>query len=207
MTAARVSKPTSLRDRQREATRAWIRKAARTSFMRDGVRAVSMEAIAAEAGIRRATLYLYYPGKNALLLDLLEQSLRATDRIYLRLRDLPEVTRGSVRQWLADYLREVEQHSSAVDLFRSAILSDEKLREILRGHVSRTIELLADRFKSFELTGPVDAKLMRRRFEAELMVREIEAFCAEARLPDYHLDREAGLDVLADRLFAMVKSG
>lgn len=44
-----------------------ILDAARSVFERDGVRDGSMSAIAKSAGIGRATLYRYYPGKDALL--------------------------------------------------------------------------------------------------------------------------------------------
>jgi len=207
MNAVAPVPPGTLRDQQREASRAHIRKAARTCFLRDGVGDVTMEAVAAEAGIRRATLYLYYPGKNALLLDLLEQSLRATDRIYLRLRDLPRLDLAAVRGWLAYYLREVEAHAGAVDLFRSAILPDEKLRQLLREHNERTIELLAPRYACFDLSGLTGAERERRRFRAETLLSTIEKFCSEARLADYHLDREIGLDVLSEKLLAELAEG
>lgn len=207
MTRLVEDEPETLRGQRREASRAWIRKAARACFVREGAGNVSMEAVAAEAGIRRATLYLYYPGKNALLLDLLEQSLRATDRIYERLRDLPDLNLGAVRQWLASYLREVTEHSGAIDLFRSEILPDENLRVMLREHIQRAIEILGSRHTGFNLAAVTGHDQARRRFAAEMVLGTVEAFCAEARLSDYHLDREAGLDVLSERLFAMLTGG
>jgi len=140
-----TAQPTTLRDQRRETTRAWIRKAARVCFEREGAGNVSMEMVAAEAGIRRATLYLYYPGKNALLLDLLAQSLRATHRIYQQLRDLSEPNLVQVRHWLASYAAEVAEHSAAVDLFRADIHSNAELRQMLRQHIERTMSLLGER--------------------------------------------------------------
>jgi len=192
----------SLREHQRAATRSFIRKAARACFLREGAGNVSMEMVAAEAGIRRATLYLYYPGKNALLLDLLDRGLRATDRIYERLRDLPEVDFGTVRAWLAGYLDEVMQHSATVDLFRSEILPSDELHEIVGDHISRTIALLGARFGGFDLSRPDRA---RRAIRAELAIREVESFCSEARRADYPLDRDLALDIVAERLLAMLE--
>jgi len=202
-----TAQPTTLRDQRRETTRAWIRKAARVCFEREGAGNVSMEMVAAEAGIRRATLYLYYPGKNALLLDLLAQSLRATHRIYLQLRDLSEPNLVQVRHWLASYAAEVAEHSAAVDLFRADIHSNAELRLMLRQHIERTMSLLGERYACFDLGGIQGEARERRRFEASSMLREIEAFCADSWRDDYGLSPAAGLDILAERLTGMLVPG
>ncbi len=49
-----------------------IRDAARTLFLRDGYAQVSTAALAKEAGVSKETLYSRYPGKHAVLADLLK---------------------------------------------------------------------------------------------------------------------------------------
>jgi AcrR family transcriptional regulator len=200
MVIARSDEPTSLREQQRQATRAWIRKSARNCFLREGASTVSMDTIAREAGIRRATLYLYYPSKGALLLDLLDQSLRATGRIYRRLAELSEITWEAVRQWLKDYVDEVGENKQAVDLFRSQVLPDKELRLLLREHHERTIIVLGERFRAFDMAAWSGRQKSRRRFEAEWIIDTIDRFCGEAWDADYPLDSNVGLDVLAERL-------
>jgi len=68
------------------------------------VRDVSLEQIAQEAGIGRSTLYQYYPSKPDLLFDLMEQSLRATDRVYQKLAQIERIDARSVSLWLVAYL-------------------------------------------------------------------------------------------------------
>lgn len=195
-----LEKPQSLRDEHKLVTRARIRRSARVCFARDGVRDVSLEMIAVEAGIGRTTLYQYYPSKNLLLIDLMEQSLRATDRVYHKLTVLEKIDFKSVRNWLAYYLSEVKDNTSAVDMFHGAMESDEHVRQMMREHWKRTIVALGTRFPAFDLTGLAGSDLARRQIIAELTLSEIEAFCGAAILPDYHLDRNVSLDVVSERL-------
>lgn len=55
------------------AKRAQIRAAAQALFMRHGFEATTMDAVTATAGISKQTLYRYYPSKEALFADILDQ--------------------------------------------------------------------------------------------------------------------------------------
>lgn len=59
-----------LRSRRREQTRAEIVRAAFELFGQDGYENVSMEAIAAAAGVSRATLFNYFPQKELMLREI-----------------------------------------------------------------------------------------------------------------------------------------
>src|SRR3546814_20916116 len=59
-----------------------IRKAARKIFYSKSFEDVSLDEIAAEAGVSRGTIYLHFPGKNDILLDLLSEDLAAQMAIY-----------------------------------------------------------------------------------------------------------------------------
>jgi AcrR family transcriptional regulator len=204
MTAATTERPQSLREEHKLVTRARIRRCARICFGRDGVPDVSLEIIALEAGIGRTTLYQYYPSKNLLLIDLMEQSLRATDRVYDRLVALDRIDFDGVRGWLSNYLREVEDHTSSVDMFHGAIENDERVRQMLRDHWMRTMAALGARFPAFDLRPLSGAERTRRQIAAELALSEIERFCGSTSLPDYPHDREAALDVIADRFLKIL---
>lgn len=62
--------PRSLRDRQRAQTRAEIIRVAFDLFGRHGYTDVSVETIAAEAGVSRATFFNYFPKKDLLLSEI-----------------------------------------------------------------------------------------------------------------------------------------
>src|SRR3546814_6774264 len=70
MANASESRKPKLRDIQKGMTLELIRKAARKIFYSKSFEDVSLDEIAAEAGVSRGTIYLDFPGKNDILLDL-----------------------------------------------------------------------------------------------------------------------------------------
>jgi AcrR family transcriptional regulator len=60
-----------------------VLNAGRVLLLKQGYRATSMEAIAAEAGISKATLYKYYGDKEAVLVALATELLVAVHRAFL----------------------------------------------------------------------------------------------------------------------------
>src|SRR4029453_277183 len=69
MTTMRVTRSSPSPLSRGEATRARIREAANQLFLRHGVEATTVEAIAAAAGVSKPTFYLYFQRKEDLLLE------------------------------------------------------------------------------------------------------------------------------------------
>jgi AcrR family transcriptional regulator len=59
------------RERRREASRDEILSAARRVLLRQGIASTTLAAVAEEAGLSKASLYYYYPSKDALLFELI----------------------------------------------------------------------------------------------------------------------------------------
>jgi TetR/AcrR family transcriptional regulator, mexJK operon transcriptional repressor len=72
------------------AKREQIRRGAQSLFLRLGYERASMDAIAAEAGVSKQTLYRYYPTKDALFVDILRQMT-----VGSFLRDVPALADDS----------------------------------------------------------------------------------------------------------------
>lgn len=73
-----------------------------------GVENTSMDAIAAESGVSKATVYKHWPGKDALLLDVVQQ---------YSARD-PEIETADPKADLIEYLRQMAQHRKPEQLIR-----------------------------------------------------------------------------------------
>ena len=104
------------RDRKGDRTRAQLFAAALAEFRRVGFEAASIGRIAARAGTSRANFYVYYPCKEAVLLDLQWQmELDIVERIRpcRRLRDALAT--------LMDALIEVETRLEHTDLLRNML--------------------------------------------------------------------------------------
>jgi AcrR family transcriptional regulator len=96
---------TSIREQQRELTRARLIEAAAEVFARRGFHAASVEEIAREAGATTGAIYSNFAGKQDLFLAVFEEHLVTQIRDYTetfsRGRNLDERARGGADHWMA----------------------------------------------------------------------------------------------------------
>jgi len=85
------------------AKRDQILAGARRVFLRDGFAAASTDAIAAEAKVSKRTLYVYYPSKEDLFVDVL-QKLTIENPQTRALESMEEMTPGSEAELRGDLL-------------------------------------------------------------------------------------------------------
>jgi TetR/AcrR family transcriptional regulator, mexJK operon transcriptional repressor len=118
----RPSPPRSVADGPRyPAKRAAIARAALELFVRDGYERTSVDAIAAEAGVSKRTVYSHYADKERLFLAVIEETY---DGLMAQARDLAdrELDRpGDARQRLTGFITSVVQAIAGSDQ-RSALI-------------------------------------------------------------------------------------
>ncbi|WP_437289799.1 TetR/AcrR family transcriptional regulator [Sorangium sp. So ce406] len=94
-------------EQRKAAKRAQIRAAARRLFLDRGLGATSTDAVAAEAGVSKRTLYAHYPSKELLLQSVIEEILAGPGQRGLAMAaPLPEDA-PAFRDALAGFLRAV----------------------------------------------------------------------------------------------------
>jgi AcrR family transcriptional regulator len=83
--------PAHRREAHGETRKAQILEAALRVWLRDGFNGASVESIAAEAGLGKGTIYLYFPTKEAILLAAVERFslLPALEELVGKLREVP----------------------------------------------------------------------------------------------------------------------
>ncbi|QAY72501.1 TetR/AcrR family transcriptional regulator [Agromyces protaetiae] len=148
--------------------RAAILAAARALFVRDGVERTSMDAIAAEAGVSKRTVYDYYGDKRGLLLGVIEDAGatlvaaldRALDTHLSDDADLPDVP--SLERALVAFADDVGTTMIATTDYAATVrLVTENTAWLpdLDEHPLATApeEALAERFAHFAAIGLVDA--------------------------------------------------
>jgi AcrR family transcriptional regulator len=117
------------RNEQVNTTRRHILDAAEQLFAEDGFAAVSMPRIAEHASVSLATVYLYFPGKAAIVGALADQIIAAPDLSVERVEHEPDPARQL--QLGAAIVRRLNERSwLVVDILRSARATDERLTEI-----------------------------------------------------------------------------
>ena len=107
------------RERRRNRSREEILAAARTVLLRNGVAAMTLEAVATEAGMSKTGLYYYFPSKDALVFELVyaasERHARAVDEAVRKAGD----GRSAVRAVIGETVRSFAEH---LDDFRLIFL-------------------------------------------------------------------------------------
>ncbi|MBZ0281177.1 MAG: TetR/AcrR family transcriptional regulator [Anaerolineae bacterium] len=103
--------------RKKQAMQQKIQTAAIALFKKQGFEHTTMEQIADEADIAKGTLYNYFPVKEAILSDYVQQSFsdRHIDRIQL-LRDLPN-TRSRLTVILTELMNRVKTQSEIFEIY------------------------------------------------------------------------------------------
>jgi AcrR family transcriptional regulator len=182
----------NLRDEQKDATRARILAASRACFERRGVAETRFEEIAAEARISRATLYLHFVNKDAVLVALLAEHLTAALGIYAKLQSAEP---DAVRAWLQRHVATLRRHRGAMRLFHVAIAVDETVRRLVDRHREEVIALLAGRFAGFDVPGSADPK--GRRAAVVLMLARVDHLLSASVADDPPFDVEVAVDLVA----------
>src|SRR5438477_7455267 len=93
----------SLRERQKLQTREHLLQTAGTLFGKYGYASTSIDDIVSAAGASRATLYAYFPSKDALLSEIVDRMWAEAQSYYEAFGDLPDWSRRSVLQWMRTF--------------------------------------------------------------------------------------------------------
>jgi len=104
-------------ERKKIATRQKIHEAAVALFKKQGFELTTMEQIAEAADIAKGTLYNYFPVKEAILSDYVQQSFSdRQDERFERLRELPD-TRARLTAILNELMRRVQVQSEIFEIY------------------------------------------------------------------------------------------
>jgi AcrR family transcriptional regulator len=109
----------SRRDRKKQRTRRDLYESAVRLFLRDGVDAVTIDAICAEADVARATFFLHFPTKDSLLA---EYGRQVTEELAGRLDDAHSAV-ASLRSALDFLCERVLEHAPLMQPILHAILT------------------------------------------------------------------------------------
>jgi AcrR family transcriptional regulator len=145
--------PRAFSERERDTIRDLLQGAAREAFRSQGLRRTNVEELARSAGISKGAFYLFYPSKEALMLELLVQ-LEEVYRGYFA-RKIEASPRQAVRDLLVATLelRETEpllERLAQEDLPQLARGLDDAQREAFE---ARDLEFVTDLLDRLQRSG------------------------------------------------------
>lgn len=189
----------SLRDLHRELTRRKIAEAARHCFVEFGFDATAVEDVLEHAEVSRTTFYAHFSGKHELLLEFVREAERERRSLFAKLLRMPEVNSASVRKWLVALVDAHRSHEKAMQLVRLGVAAGASFRKIVMESRSQIIEDLGVRFPRFAMSVESVQEIERKRFEAFLMISQIEQLCAVVVI-DQCVGEDVAIGVMAERL-------
>lgn len=185
---------------RRQRTRKRISRAAQKIFLERGIVGTTMNDIARAAAVSRATIYLHFNSKDAILRDQLEEQDGHLLRLYMGLRDLAVPDARSIREWLDFYVDAVRAFRGELYLFSLSNVFDTDARAFLVGQRRRIIRLLGERYGAFRV-DPGDAA---GETAAIMTMFQIEQVIAALVHADTLPDEDVALDWLAGELEAFI---
>ena len=188
----------SLRAAQREMAQGRILVAAREAFMADGVADASIDSIAHRAGLGRATVYRHFPGKDALLVGLLEEDWRRQVALFGRLGGDADPDLAAIASWLRRLVRAMQARREVLRLYSAVLHQLGDMADRLAAQRARLIAALGTRIPAF--ADPHTAA----RVEATLLVMQIEQFCAFAAGSASETEIEIATGLVAGRVLEFV---
>jgi len=197
-------KAPSLREAQRAVTRDRLRQGARAVFSERPYMEATIDEIALRSGVARATFYLHYDSKRALLRDLLVEDMTAHRRLYRRLAELgAEPAPADLEQWVRRYMKVFSDRRAALSLFNLVIGSDPSFLADIARERDALFDDVGASHPAFHFAA--DPAGRRRRMAAHLLVFKIEQFCLHAAFVDWDADLDAGVVILTQDLATFLR--
>ncbi|HPE24333.1 TetR/AcrR family transcriptional regulator [Albidovulum sp.] len=169
-----------------------ILKTAARIFADEGYGRASMAQVAAACGISKANIYHYYPGKEALLFDILDSHLRELrDRIVgqeFASNDPEQQLRATVAELLVAYEGADAEHAVQLNAIHAL---PEAMQEVLRGYQRDLVRFVAARLR--DIASPALAA-DRTRLRAITM--------SVFAMTNWHYQWDAGADQAARHAYA-----
>lgn len=151
-----------------------VLEGARTVFLRDGFEGASVDDIAAEAGVSKATLYAYFPDKRVLFVEVAKaESRRQADEaeVLVTLTAPPECVLPEAAQRIVDFT--ISDLGQAV--VRLCVAESDRFPELGQEFYASGPELVRDRLAAY-LNGAV-ARGELRIDDVHLAADQFAALC------------------------------
>lgn len=186
-------------------TRDRLLSGARELFAEKPYVEATIDEIALRSGVARATFYLHFESKDALVRDLLIQDMAAHRRLYHRLIALgPAPELSDLCDWLRRYMRVFSDRRASVSLFNVVIGYNPDFLAVITRERDALFDDVGQQSEAFRFAPDGDGPA--RRLKAHLMTFRIEQFCVHAEFAGWSADIcDLGVTELAKEISAFIQ--
>ncbi|OBI02947.1 hypothetical protein A5715_08685 [Mycolicibacter heraklionensis] len=187
----------TMRDRHRIMTRDHIMAAALEAFAERGYVAVTIDDIVRRAGIGRATFYLHFDSKAAVL-----RELRNTRMTVWSAQDAPRGGRSGRPSIRAFFEKVVDFYTSAPQLYTALHQARAADPEFAAAHRATMEDNVTEWIEADAMPGATEAQL---RLAIAMMYTMVDSFMHLWLVDGWPLEREAAIEAMTDALHATMR--
>ncbi|MDV6270941.1 TetR/AcrR family transcriptional regulator [Rhodococcus globerulus] len=184
------AEPLSLRELQKRQSRAHLLEAAARLIGERGFRETTIDDIAKAAGASRATLYAYFPSKDAIVQAIVLEMWDRAESLYQDFGRLPDWSPSTIRAWVQSVVDEWEVSRDRLRVQAAGLV---RFDEFYLDYHRRYVDALT---ANAELWSRFDAADARRR--ALLLISGLELFLNTWLVRGWDADREGAIDTVTD---------
>ncbi|OQQ30984.1 TetR family transcriptional regulator [Prescottella equi] len=188
----------SLRALQKQRSRAHLLDTAARLIGERGFRETTIDDIAKAAGASRATLYSYFPSKDAIAHEIVVEVWDRAEALYRDFGGLDDWSRPTIRAWVG---RVVEAWEASGDGLRVQSAGVVRFDDFYLDYHRRFVAALT---ANTVLWGRFDAADVERR--ALLLISGLELFLNTWMVRGWRVDRDGAIDTLTDVWCAALRS-
>lgn len=193
------AKPPTLRERQKAQTRKLLIDSAATLFAKNGYTETTIEDIAQAAGTSRATVYSYFPSKDAIISDLIVTLWDEAESLYVAFGKLADWSAPTVQAWLTAVVEAWEEGIERLRVNASGLV---RYDDFYLEYHERYVRALT---ANTELWRHFTADEARRR--ALLLVSCLETFLNTWLVRGWEMDRAKTIVTMAEAWRAILRAG
>jgi AcrR family transcriptional regulator len=186
----------SLRDQQKQFTRARLVEAGLEVCLDRGYAGATVDEIATAAGASRATFYLHFESKVQLVRELMAPAAADADVLFADLERMRDVSREGIQAWLERAIDYWEEHRDVLSVITEALVVEPELAADFYSEMDRLVGVMTKLIK--RATGRVDQE---SRLRASMLYIGFERFCYFWIVRRLEFDRDLVLRTLADMWF------
>lgn len=197
MTKTEAPPKLTMRDRHRLMTRDHIMTAALEAFAERGYVAVTIDDIVRRAGIGRATFYLHFHSKAAVL-----RELRNTRMTVWSQQDAPRGGRSGRSSVRTFFEKVVEFYTAAPELYMALHQARAADPEFAEAHRATMESNVGEWIEAGAIPGATEAQI---RLAIAMMYTMVDSFMHLWLVDGWPLERDAAIDAMTDALHATMR--
>ena len=192
-----VTPKLTMRDRHRQMTRERIQTAALAAFAELGYVAVTIDDIVRRAGVGRATFYLHFDSKAAVL-----RELRNTRMTRWSQEDAPRGGKSGRPSVRAFFEKVVDYYTSAPELYTALHQARAADPEFAAAHRATMETNVEEWVRADARPGATEAQI---RLAIAMMYTMVDSFMHLWLVGGWPLEREAAIEAMTDALYATMR--